>query len=471
MSIRFHLNGELNQECSISPSTTVLDYLRLIQMATGTKEGCAEGDCGACSIVLHSLDDNNKPKYEVVNSCLLLLSQIDGANLITVEGLGSNGVLDAVQEAMIEKGGTQCGFCTPGFVMSLYSLRQTSKKTLDDDIIHDALAGNLCRCTGYRPIVEAAYKACAFGPTDDFPDLEALEVTEHQYFEDELVFSPTSLDELLRLKINYPDGLLLAGGTDLGLRASKNRERFKVIIHTAHVIELTKIEETDDSLEIGAAVTYSESLENITRAYPSFGRLITRIGSRQIRNMGTIGGNIGTASPIGDTLPCLVSLNASFEIVSEGSSRIERAEDFFIDYRETSLGPTEIIKKIKLPKLQKNQQFRVYKISKRYDQDISSVVAAFLVEIENDVVVDFRATFGGMAAIPKRASECEKVLLGKEWSEENMLMVGKAVEKDFVPLSDHRASSNYRLKVAANLFLRLYRDLSDQGDLLEVVAV
>ena len=444
MSIRFHLNGELNQESSISPSTTVLDYLRLVQMATGTKEGCAEGDCGACSIVLHSLDDNNKPRYEVVNSCLLLLSQIDGANLITVEGLGSNGVLDIVQEAMVEKGGTQCGFCTPGFVMSLYSLRQTSIKTLDDDIIHDALAGNLCRCTGYRPIVEAAY---------------------------ELAFSPTSLDELLRLKINYPDGLLLAGGTDLGLRASKNRERFKVIIHTAHVAELTKIEETDDSLEIGAAVTYSESLENITRAYPSFGRLITRIGSRQIRNMGTIGGNIGTASPIGDTLPCLVSLNASFEIVSEGISRVERAEDFFINYRETSLNPTEIIKKIKLPKLQKNQLFSFYKISKRYYQDISSVVAAFLVEIENDVVVGFRATFGGMAAIPKRASECEKVLLGKEWSEENMLMVGKAVEKDFVPLSDHRASSNYRLKVAANLFLRLYRDLSDQEELLEVVAV
>ena len=470
MSIRFHLNGELNQESSISPSTTVLDYLRLVQMATGTKEGCAEGDCGACSIVLHSLDDNNKPRYEVVNSCLLLLSQIDGANLITVEGLGSNGVLDIVQEAMVEKGGTQCGFCTPGFVMSLYSLRQTSKKTLDDDIIHDALAGNLCRCTGYRPIVEAAYQACASGPTDDFPELEALEVTEQQHFADELAFSPTSLDELLRLKINYPDGLLLAGGTDLGLRASKNRERFKVIIHTGHVAELTKIEETDDTLEIGAAVTYSESLESITRAYPSFGRLITRIGSRQIRNMGTIGGNIGTASPIGDTLPCLVSLDASFEIVSEGNSRVERAEDFFIDYRETSLNPKEIIKKIKLPKLQKNQRFRVYKISKRYDQDISSVVAAFLVEIENDVVTGFRATFGGMAAIPKRASECEKVLLGKEWSEENMLMVSKAVEKDFVPLSDHRASSNYRLKVAANLFLRLYRDLSDQEDLLEVVA-
>ena len=187
--------------------------------------------------------------------------------------------------------------------------------------------------------------------------------------------------------------------------------------------------------------------------------------------MGTIGGNIGTASPIGDTLPCLVSLNASFEIVSQGSSRLERAEDFFIGYRETSLNPNEIIKKIKLPKLQKNQRFRVYKISKRYDQDISSVVAAFLIEIENDVVVGFRATFGGMAAIPKRASECEKVLLGKEWSEENMLMVSKEVEKDFVPLSDHRASSNYRLKVAANLFLRLYRDLSDQEELLEVVAV
>ena len=471
MSIRFHLNGELNQESSISPSTTVLDYLRLVRMATGTKEGCAEGDCGACSVVLHSRDDNNKSKYEVVNSCLLLLSQIDGANLITVEGLGSNGVLDTVQEVMVEKGGTQCGFCTPGFVMALYSLRQTSNKILDDNIIHDALAGNLCRCTGYRPIVEAAYQACASGPTDDFSDLEVLKVTEEQQFEDELVFSPTSLDELLRLKINYPDGLLLAGGTDLGLRASKNRERFKVIIHTGHVAELTKIEETDDVLEIGAAVTYSESLESITRAYPSFGRLITRIGSRQIRNMGTIGGNIGTASPIGDTLPCLVSLNASFEIVSQGSSRLERAEDFFIGYRETSLNPNEIIKKIKLPKLQKNQRFRVYKISKRYDQDISSVVAAFLIEIENDVVVGFRATFGGMAAIPKRASECEKVLLGKEWSEENMLMVSKEVEKDFVPLSDHRASSNYRLKVAANLFLRLYRDLSDQEELLEVVAV
>ncbi len=499
MSIRFHLNGELNQESSISPSTTVLDYLRLVQMVTGTKEGCAEGDCGACSIVLHSLDDNNKPKYEVVNSCLLLLSQIDGANLITVEGLGSNGVLDIVQEAMIEKGGTQCGFCTPGFVMSLYSLRQTSNKILDDDSIHDALAGNLCRCTGYRPIVEAAYKACAFGPTDDFPDLEALEVTKQQHFEDELVFSPTSLDELLRLKINYPDGLLLAGGTDLGLRASKNRERFKVIIHTAHVTELAKIEETDDSLEIGAAVTYSESLENITRAYPSFGRLITRIGSRQIRNMGTIGGNlcldtrcnyynqtyqwrkalgfcmkkdgnicwVALSSPkclavsSSDCAPVIISLDAEMILIGSGGERKMLAIDFFkndgISYLNKK--PDELLVSIILPP-RVGWLMNYNKLRRRGSIDFPILSVALALRLgKSNICEEARIVLGSVSSSPQRVRDAEDKLVGGKLTHDRIAEASQIASKRAKPVDNTDMRLGFRKKMVQQFITRSINEL------------
>ena len=470
MAIQFYLNGELRREEAIPPTTTVLDYLRTFVGQTGTKEGCAEGDCGACSIVLVRINEYGKTVYDVVNSCLLILPQLDGANVVTVEGLDQDGLIDPVQAAIVQSDGSQCGFCTPGFIMALYALRQGDEE-ITDGVIHDALAGNLCRCTGYRPIVEAAHHACGTATVDVFSGLSPLIPSENYELDSQKFFAPKNLSQLTEVRASYPNAVMLAGGTDLGLLVSKDRDPLPTIIHTSNVTELCTIAETDDYLEFGAAVTYSRALPYIERLYPSFAILITRIGSRQIRNLGTFGGNIGTASPIGDTLPCLIALDTTIILYSKDGTRELPLEEFFLDYRKTALNFDEIIKSIRIPKLSERQEFRTYKISKRYDQDISSVIGAYRVEITGHKVTDIRIAFGGMASIPKRATACEEVLLDNEWVEKTVLEAGSAVARDFIPLSDHRASKDYRLHVAENLFLRLYRDLNKTEELLEVVAV
>ena len=470
MAIQFYLNGELRQEDSLPPTTTVLDYLREHAGLTGTKEGCAEGDCGACSIVLVRDGDDGKATYEAVNSCLLVLPQLDGRSVVTVEGLaGDDGILDPVQDAMVRTDGTQCGFCTPGFIMALYVLRQGDEEP-SDGVIHDALAGNLCRCTGYRPIVEAAREACASPSEDAYGQLSGLDAGTHYQSDDQHFHAPRDLSEMAQACADNPDAYLLAGGTDLGILTSKERRPLPVIIHTANVAELNEIEETDEYLQFGAAVTYTRALPYIERQYPSFATLITRIGSRQIRNVGTIGGNIGNASPIGDTPPCLIALDATLVLCSTAGERELPIEDFFLDYRKTDLRPGEFIKAVRIPKLTAGQQFRTYKISKRYDQDISSVIGAYRVELDGDTVSDVCMAFGGMAATPKRAVACEAIFRGKPWSEETALAAASAVAEDFQPIDDHRASKDYRLRVAGNLFVRLYRDISDVEETLEVVA-
>jgi len=280
---------------------------------------------------------------------------------------------------------------------------------------------------------------------------------------------PETLADLTRLRAAHPDAMLLSGGTDLGLSVSKGRERPAVVIHTAQVSELTVIEETDDALSLGAAVSYTQALPYIDRLYPSFAEMIRRIGSRQIRNLGTIGGNIGNASPIGDTPPCLIALDATLTLASADGERDIAIEDFFLDYRKTDLKPGEVIKTIRIPKLARGQSFRTYKVSKRYDQDISAVIGGFRITLDEDRVTEVRIAYGGMAATPKRARAVEAALTGASWSEEAAIAAGAGIAEDYAPLTDHRATADYRSRVAANLCTRLYRDLAGTETELEVV--
>ena len=458
------MNGELREESSVSPTMTALEFLREKVGLTGTKEGCAEGDCGACTIAMVR---NGTDRLEAVNACLLVVGQLDGARVVTVEGLAEkHGELDSVQQAIVKEDGTQCGFCTPGFVMALHALRH-SGETVTDEVIHDALAGNLCRCTGYRSIVDAARAACSISEKDKSAsgdDTISLRASDAYAAKSECYYAPKTVDELIARRVEYPDALLLSGGTDLGLLFSKERRKFPVTIYTQNVDELRRIEEDDASFTIGAASTYTEALPYFEAEYPSFGVLIHRIGSRQIRNVGTIGGNIGNASPIGDTPPCLIALDSVLVLRGSGGAREIALEDFFLDYRKTDLAKDEIIESVRVPKLREGQIFRTYKISKRYDQDISSVIGAFRLTLEDGMVTAARIAFGGMAAIPKRAVNREAALTGKAWSEDAVRRAAAAIGEDFSPIDDHRASAAYRLRVAGNLFVRLFRDVEGIDD-------
>lgn len=449
---------------------TALDFLREDAGLTGTKEGCAEGDCGACTIAIVR---NGSNRLEAVNSCLLVVGQLDGAKVVTVEGLAEKGgELESVQQAIVTQDGTQCGFCTPGFVMALHALRH-SGETVTDDIIHDALAGNLCRCTGYRSIVDAARAACSISTKEVSGDgVGSFNLQAQDFYEAEsqLYFAPKTVDALIERRREHPDAPLLSGGTDLGLLFSKERQKFPVTIYTQNVEELRRIEEDDASITIGAAATYTDALPYIEAQYASFATLVRRIGSRQIRNVGTIGGNIGNASPIGDTPPCLIALDSVLVLRGPNGAREIPLEEFFLDYRKTDLAKDEIIESVRMPKLSDGQIFRTYKISKRYDQDISSVIGAFRLTLQDGVVTAARIAFGGMAAVPKRAINCEAALTGKDWSEDTVRQAAAAIGKDFSPIGDHRASADYRLRVSANLFVRLFRDIEGADD-VEVMAL
>lgn len=468
VAINFVLNGEARTEASVSPTRTVLEYLREDQVLTGTKEGCAEGDCGACSIVIvrHGSD-----RVEAVNACLLTMGQLDGTRIATVEGLSEKGgELEAVQAAIVAEDGTQCGFCTPGFVMALHALRHGGE-SVTEEVIHDALAGNLCRCTGYKSIVAAA-QAATSTPIEAPALMASPEPATAELYEaqGQSFLAPKTLADLVAARAAHPDAPLLSGGTDLGLSFSKSREAFPVTIFTQHVAELKRVAEDDASITLGAAVTYSDALARIEALFPSFATLIHRIGSRQIRNVGTFGGNIGNASPIGDTPPCLIALDTSLTLHGANGPRDIPLEAFFLDYRKTDLAADEVIASLTIPKLGPDQIFRSYKISKRYDQDISAVVGAFRLTIADGVVTDARIAFGGVAATPKRAPHCEAALIGQPWSEESARRVGAAVADDFQPIDDHRATADYRLRVAANLFVRLHRDLEGADD-IEVITL
>jgi xanthine dehydrogenase small subunit len=456
-NMRFALNDTLVEVAGLSPMTTLLDWLRDHRGLRGTKEGCAEGDCGACTVVLE-----RDGRREAINACIVLLGQVDGLSVRTVEGLpGAEGGPHPVQTAMAEADATQCGFCTPGFVMSALAFASDGGSA-DTGAIHDALAGNLCRCTGYRPIVEAMTRIAEL-TIDPPPAAPAILARPASVVFDGAFFAPRTLEELLDLRAAHPDALLLAGATDLGLLASRARKPPKQVIHLLHVPELAAISTTDDKITIGAAATYVAAAPTLIEAFPALRSYLSRLGSRQIRNMGTIGGNIGTASPIGDMPPVLLALEASLTLVSTRGTREIPLDDFFLDYRKTALSPDEIIRSIAMPRLWEGESFHCDKVSKRRDQDISTVAGAYRVRIRSGKIEDARLAFGGMAATPRRARAAEAALL-----KDGFAAAADAIATDFKPVDDWRGSAAYRLQVAANLLRRLDLRIADPQRVLEV---
>lgn len=466
-SINFLLNGE-PAAFSGRADMTVLEWLRSEALLRGTKEGCAEGDCGACSVLVSRSPVSGEPSYEPANSCIMLMGQIEGRSIVTVEGLAqASAGGHPVQKHMAENGSSQCGFCTPGIVVSLAGLLNRNSSP-DDHQIHDALAGNLCRCTGYRPIVEAAHQA-AEEQVPLLPQLGHLSSASEIGSETDCVFHlPKSLDELLDLKSRNPDATLLAGGTDISLDVAHAKARWPMTICTRDVHELHRLDVHDNHLNIGGAVSWQTMLPMLEEFWPSFATLVRRFGSTQIRSMGTMAGNLATASPIGDGAPALLALNAKLTIIGTDGERICGLDDFFTGYRTCDLQRDEIIKAIHIPLPTDDLQFRVYKISKRYDQDISTVCGAFALNISEGNVRSARIAFGGMAATPMRCSRAEEALAEGRLDAGSIAQYKKAIGDEFAPLSDMRGTADYRLRVARNLVERLAHDLA--GEHAEVMA-
>ncbi len=466
-TISFYLNGELKQVTPESPTQTVLQYLRETLGLTGTKEGCAEGDCGACTISEASLDPNGKVGLRAVNACIRFLPTIDGKAIWTVEGItDANKQLHPAQQAMVDHHGSQCGFCTPGFIMSMYTMYQNGHAQPDRDEVLDHLSGNLCRCTGYRPIIDAAQ---AMG---DYPEAR-LDLGDVQgklaglakkaagsalcvQSGGQTYFAPDTSDELAALYEAHPDAVLLAGGTDVGLWVTKQLMTLEKVIYLGNVADLNHIERKDGNLSIGASVLLNEGYEAIEAEYPEVRELWKRFASMPIRNSGTLVGNLANGSPIGDSAPFMIAIGARV-VLRKGDSRRELAlEDLYLDYRKQDRLPGEFVESVLIPLRSENTQVATYKLSKRVDQDISAVCSAYAITVDQGKVASVRIAHGGMAATSKRAQHAEQALAGAEWSEASVARAMEALSQDYQPLSDMRASSNYRLKAAQNLLYRFY---------------
>jgi xanthine dehydrogenase small subunit len=463
-TIRFLLGTHARELTGTDPTRTVLQYLREDEGLCGTKEGCAEGDCGACTVTVAERDAAGGVRYRAVNSCIMFLPTLDGKQLIAVEHLaGEAGSLHPVQQAMVDHHASQCGFCTPGFVMSLATMHMAGE-TPDRAAIVDALAGNLCRCTGYRPILEAAGAALGTERLPGHPgnlreQLDALG-TDGETLACEgagrRFIAPRSLAELTDILAREPSALILGGGTDIGLWVTKQHRDLPLVLATEHVPELRRIEPAETHVTIGGAVTYADAMEALAAMHPAIGALVRRIGSRQIRERGTIGGNVANASPIGDMPPLLLALDAVLILASQSGARRLPVEQFFKGYRTTALGPGEVLAAIEIPRPADDMRLGVYKVSKRFDQDISAVCGAFALRLEGERVQSMRIAYGGMAAIPRRAGTTEAALTGQIWNVETLRAAMSDLDAAFTPLSDMRASADYRKLVARNLLLKFY---------------
>ena len=450
--IRFLLDGEIIEAEEVGPTETVLEYLRYRLRRTGTKEGCAEGDCGACTVLLGELD-GEAVKWRAVNACILFMPMLDGKALRTVESLSKNGTLHPVQQAMADGHGSQCGFCTPGFVMSLYG-RSVGALGTEGTPVRDVIAGNLCRCTGYGPIL-AAGEANPPRPEDDGETAQLLRGIAPAR-EGKGWFAPRSSDELAALLIEHPDARIVAGATDAGLWVTKGLRDLGTIVFVGDVEDLRRIDDGPDELTIGAAVRYSEAKDALACLHPDLGELVRRIGGLQVRNAGTIGGNIANGSPIGDMPPALIALGADLTLRRGDERRTMKLESYFLSYGKQDRRPGEFVESVRIPRPAPGTHIRIHKLTKRFDSDISGVCGAFALQIEDGIVREARIAFGGMAGIPARARGAEAALTGKAWSEESVEAAALALDGDFTPLDDLRGSAGYRRKSAANLLRRMW---------------
>lgn len=480
--IRFVLDGEVIKARGVPPTTTLLQYLRDTLGRTGTKEGCAEGDCGACTVVLGELE-GEQIAYRAVNSCIRFLPTLDGKEVVTVESLSRNDApLHPVQQALVDHHASQCGFCTPGFVMSLFDVYLNQPGARRAQIV-DALAGNLCRCTGYRPIIEAGcrlndYAAPAIWSRADARDKTRIQQLRSIQRKDSLNFNgdsafhaPRSLDELAQSYLRQPDALLLAGGTDIGLWVTKQLRALPGLIYLGEVAELKQMKEAGDMLEIGAAVRLSDAYAALVAHYPMLDELYRRFASPPIRNSGTLCGNLANGSPIGDSMPILIALGAILKLRRGAETRALVLENFYLGYQKKALQPGEFVEAVCVPLPKPGRIIASYKISKRIGQDISAVCGAYALDINNGNIVAARIAYGGMAAIPKRAGHTETMLTGQTWSSSSIEAALSGIARDFAPLSDMRASAAYRLKVAQNLLKRLYLEHAGSTTLCRVEQV
>ena len=476
-TIKFVLDDKITEidfrkSSELRPTTTVLNYLRSYPSHKGVKEGCAEGDCGACTIVVAEMNSHGELVYKTLDSCLVFLPMIHGKQLITVENLAKifkgKQMLHPVQQMLIETSGTQCGYCTPGIIMSLFGLYKNHHQP-SREIIEDALTGNLCRCTGYQTILEAAQKACKNQGKDHFSDQEketlALLSSINKNKETieirtpvQTYYKPFSVSEALRLRHEFPEAIVINGSTDVALRQTKKKEILKEILDLSAVGGLKTWKENKSEFVIGAGLSLEQLKHYVAGKLPALHDMLKVFGSLQIRNLATIGGNVGTASPIGDLLPLLFVSKAVVVLRSSSSKRILPIETFITGYRQTDLNHNELITEIRIPKPGPNDLIKSYKVSKRKDLDLSTVSGAFRIILINGLISEIFIAYGGMAAMTKRAVKTEGFLRGKKWSRSNVEKAMPCIEEEFNPISDARSEAEYRKKVGKNLLLKFYVD-------------
>jgi xanthine dehydrogenase small subunit len=451
-----------DQPCTM----TVLEYLREVAHRTGTKEGCAEGDCGACTVVLGKLSaDGNRIDYRAINSCIRFLPTIDGHELVTVESLPSpEGTLHPVQQALLDEHASQCGFCTPGFVMSLFALYLKTPQATREQVL-EAVSGNLCRCTGYRPIIAAGCRMHGYPAPSHWsrsaPAAQARRAALRALKRGQSLrmpgfLAPRTIDELATAFAEEPGALLLAGGTDVGLWVTKQLRELPTILYIGDVEELQCLRNSATGLQIGAAVSLTDAWGALVEAFPPVAELAQRFGSPPVRNSGTLCGNLANGSPIGDAIPALMALGAELELRRGARVRRVPLERFYLGYQRKDLQPGEFIASVLVPPPREEEFIGAYKVSKRFDQDISAVCGAFAVRLAQGQIVTARLAYGGMAATVARAVRTERALIGAGWSEASIVRASACLAEDFTPLSDLRGSSAFRLETARNLLRRFY---------------